>query len=115
MQLGQARLAHGLQGSRAAGHQLELAGRLVQEEVEAADHGGPGLPGGLGQAGRPGSVDHVEHAGRDRDARHAAFDKKISGTGRQGGDEQIRWRQHTGTLVSQGLEGDLNPQAFGDR
>ena len=62
--------AHGVEGGGVAGHELELAGGLVQEEVEAVGYGGSGLAGGGGQGGGPGVVDDVEDgAGAGRCAR----------------------------------------------
>ena len=55
--------AHGGEGGGVAGHEVELACCLVQEEVEAVGYGGSGLAGGGGQGGGPGVVDDVEHAG----------------------------------------------------
>ena len=46
-----------------AGHELDLAGGLVQEQVETADDDGAGLAGRLGQRSGPGGVYHVEHGG----------------------------------------------------
>src|SRR5690349_13491406 len=56
--------AHGFQGGGVAGHELELACCLVEEEVEAVGHGGAGLAGGGGQGGGPGVVDDVEDGPR---------------------------------------------------
>src|SRR5215470_603681 len=54
-QLVLARRAHrGQRGGLDAGHELDLAGGLVQEQVEAADDDGAGHGGGLGQRSRPG-------------------------------------------------------------
>ena len=70
-----------------AGHQLELASRLVQQQLEpAADHGGPGGCRGPGERGRPRGVHHVEHRPRGLRRRPGPFGKKISGTGRDGRD-----------------------------
>src|SRR5882757_4391552 len=56
-QFGLAGGAHaGQRGGLVAGHQLDLASSLVQEQVEAADDDGAGLGGGLGKGGGPGGV-----------------------------------------------------------
>ena len=87
--LGLAGGAHRLhRRGRPAGHQLDLAGRLVQEQVEAADHDAAGLRGrGRGQRRGPGRVDHVE--ARPRRAAARPVRRNVGGTGRHGGDDQV--------------------------
>ena len=87
---GLARGAHaGQRGGLVAGHQLDLAGSLVQEQVEAADDDGTGLGGDLGEGGGPGGVHHVEHGRGTGAGIPGPFGVKVGGTGRHGGNEQV--------------------------
>src|SRR5439155_23550132 len=89
-QIGLAGGAHaGQGGGLVAGHQLDLAGGLVQEQVEAADDDGAGLGGGLGEGGGPGGVHHVEHRGRTGAGIPGPFGVIVGGTGRHGGNQQV--------------------------
>ena len=82
--------AHGVEGGGVAGHELELAGGLVEEEVEAVGHGGSGLAGGGRQGGGPGVVDDVD----DGAGAEGALGYPLGvGVGRAGGDgryQQVR-------------------------
>src|SRR5690349_22858922 len=89
-EFGLARGAHaGQRGGLVAGHQLDLAGSLVQEQVEAADHDGTGLGGRLGEGGGPGGVHHVEHGGGTGAGTPGPFGVNVGGTGRDGGNKQV--------------------------
>src|SRR6266700_2659996 len=86
---GFARGAHaGQRGGLVAGHQLDLAGSLVQEQVEATDDDGTGFGGDLGEGGGPGGVHHVEHGRGTGAGIPGPFGVKVGGTGRHGGNEQ---------------------------
>src|SRR6185369_12182387 len=86
-QRGEAGGAHGGEGGGVAGHEVELACCLVQEEVEAVGHGGSGLAGGGGQGGGPGVIDDVGHAAGQEGA---GGDASGGGVGRTGGDGGYR-------------------------
>src|SRR5580693_137146 len=85
--------AHGVQGGAlAAGHQLDLAGGLVQKQVEAADHDDAGPGRGRGQRGGPGVVHHVEHSAGTGARITGPSGVRVGGSGRDGGDQQVAVR-----------------------
>src|SRR5919201_2275799 len=104
-QFGLAGGAHlGQGGGLDAGHELDLAGGLVQEQVEAADDDGAGLGGGPGQRSGPGGVHHVEHGRRTGAGIPDPFGVKIGGAGRDGGNQQV-------AVADPGIDG---PQVHSD-
>ena len=73
-----------------AGHELELADGLVQEEVEAVGYGGSGLAGGGGQGGGPGVVDDVEDGAGQEGALGYAVGVEVGCVGGDGRYQQVR-------------------------
>jgi hypothetical protein len=72
-----------------AGHQLHLAGSLMQQQVEATRDGDACFRHGERERCRPWVVDHIEQRGWTAAGNHRPFCENVGGAGRDGGDQQI--------------------------